>query len=178
MGRIYVYIAGPYSQGDVIENVRWAIDMAEILTDHGLVPFVPHLTALWAFRYAHEIHFWYDYDLSWLIHCDCLLRLPGESEGADAEVEFAKAHGMLVFNHVDDCLKWAQNQSKKRENCEWKYDEDMSAWETDCGQAWCLSNDGTLEENGVRFCHYCGRPIMAVAADVPEVEEDEDSAEA
>ncbi len=108
MEKKHVYIAGPYSHGDVIENICWAIDMAEILTDHGLIPFVPHLMALWAFRYAHEIHFWYDYDLAWLIHCDCLLRLPGESEGADAEVEFAKAHGIPVFENIRDCLRWAR----------------------------------------------------------------------
>ncbi len=107
----YVYIAAPYSQGDVIENVGWAIDMGELLMDHGLIPFVPHLTHFWEFRYHHELDYWYAYDLAWLIHCDCLLRLPGESEGADREVEFAKEHDIPVFENIRACLKWARENN-------------------------------------------------------------------
>ena len=103
----YIYIAGPYSQGDVIENVGWAIDMGELLMDHGLIPFVPHLTFLWNFRRHHDLDYWYKYDLAWLARCDCLLRLPGESEGADREVEFAQAHEIPVFRSTHDCVNWA-----------------------------------------------------------------------
>ncbi len=173
MEKVYVYIAGPYSQGDVIENVGWAIDMGELLMDHGLIPFVPHLMHFWEFRYPHELDYWYAYDLAWLARCDCLLRLPGESEGADKEVEFAKAHGIPVFNHIDDCLKWTRDHPKEKENCEWKYDANIDAWDSDCGECFCFM-EGTPAENNMRFCHGCGHPVVVVAVDTPAAEDEDD----
>jgi hypothetical protein len=101
----YIYVAGPYSKDDVAQNVRNAIGAAEALVWWGLVPFVPHLTHLWHLMCPHKIDFWYKYDLEWLARCDCLLRLPGESTGADAEVVEAQRLGLPVFYSVNDCVK-------------------------------------------------------------------------
>jgi hypothetical protein len=40
---------------------------------------------------------------------DPLLRLPGESSGADAEVEYAKAHNIPVFYNKADLIEWRNN---------------------------------------------------------------------
>jgi hypothetical protein len=41
-------------------------------------------------------------DNEWVLRCDALLRLPGESQGADAEVELAKKHGIPVFYSIEE----------------------------------------------------------------------------
>lgn len=100
----YVYIAGPYTKGDVVKNVRRVVLVADRLRDVGFVPFVPHLTFVWHLVSPHEIDFWYQYDLAWLEKCDCLLRLEGESSGADNEVRFAEEHNIPVYYDVDTLL--------------------------------------------------------------------------
>ena len=44
MRKLKVYIAGPYTKGDVVANVREAMNVAEICFNAELVPFIPHLT--------------------------------------------------------------------------------------------------------------------------------------
>jgi len=100
MRKLKVYIAGPYSKGDVVQNVRDAIFAANELAELGLIPFIPHLTHFWHFLCPHELDFWYAYDLEWLNVCDVVLRLPGESSGADEEVAFARQRGMTIYSSI------------------------------------------------------------------------------
>jgi len=95
--RLLVYIAGPYTNPEPVENTRKAIDAWKVLVDAGYLPFVPHLTLLVQLVYPHDPDFWYALDIDFLEHCDVLLRLPGESWGADREVEFCKERGIPVF---------------------------------------------------------------------------------
>ncbi|MFK4120930.1 DUF4406 domain-containing protein [Streptomyces longwoodensis] len=37
-----------------------------------------------------------------LAHCDAVLRLPGESAGADQDVATARRRGLPVYHHVDE----------------------------------------------------------------------------
>jgi hypothetical protein len=92
-----IYIAGPYTKGDVAVNVRAAILAADYLRAMGHTPFIPHLTHFWHLVSPHEIDYWYRYDLEWLESCDAVLRLPGESVGADREVERARELGLPVY---------------------------------------------------------------------------------
>ena len=97
-----VYVAGPYSKGVPDETFVRVIDAAERLSDAGYVPFVPHtMTFMWAIRHQRPVDFWYDFDLRWLEVCDAIVRLPGESKGADAEVAHAVALKMPVYLGVD-----------------------------------------------------------------------------
>ncbi len=100
--RIKVYVAGPYSKGDVALNVRRAMDTADLLVDLGFVPFVPHLTHFWHMAFPRPYEFWLEYDNEFLPYCDALLRLPGESSGADAEVDVTKKWGIQVFHDIED----------------------------------------------------------------------------
>ena len=98
----YCYVAGPYSNGDTIANVREAILAAEELVKAGYIPYVPHWTAFWHLVAPHDYDFWLNYDMDWLAKCDCLLRLSGSSSGADKEEEYAKKIGIPVFYSIEE----------------------------------------------------------------------------
>jgi hypothetical protein len=97
---IKVYVAGPYTKGDPALNVRSAIQVGNTLAKSGFAVFVPHLTHFWHFLCPNDYEFWLTQDLAWLEVCDCLLRIPGESSGADREVQFALDHDILVFDNI------------------------------------------------------------------------------
>lgn len=105
-----VFISGPYSKGDKETNVEIAMRIANKLLDHGFAPYCPHLT-----HYLHSLQErayleWILYDLRWLLSCDALLRIPGESQGADIEVTYAKAKGMPVFYNLRDLLNYRNKE--------------------------------------------------------------------
>jgi len=103
---IKVYIAGPYTKGDVAVNVKRAMDCFEELANAGFCPCAPIAN----YHFQHMAHprtyeEWMKLDLEWLKACDCVLRLDGESPGADREVAAAQAAGMGVFHSVADVIK-------------------------------------------------------------------------
>jgi hypothetical protein len=98
--RARIYVAGPYSEGDVAVNVRNAYTAASELADLGFAPFVPHATHFWHMLFPRPYEFWLDLDNQFLPFCEGLLRLPGESSGADKEVELATHLGIPVFTEI------------------------------------------------------------------------------
>jgi len=48
--RTKIYVAGPLTQGDVIDNVSKAVDAGDILFELGYAPYVPHLNLFWHYR--------------------------------------------------------------------------------------------------------------------------------
>ena len=110
--RPLVYIAGPYSKPDPVENTHEAVRVATALLDDGrCAPVVPHTTLLWHLITPRPYDTWLALDLDVLARCDVLLRLPGESSGADGEVEFARAHGIPVAFDVAYLLDWVETWS-------------------------------------------------------------------
>jgi Domain of unknown function (DUF4406) len=110
--RPLVYIAGPYTHPDPVENTHRTIRFATKLIDEGLVtPVVPHLTLLWHLVVPRPLEFWYEYDIATLARCDALYRLPGESHGADREVEFAREKGIPVFTDLDALHGWVTSRT-------------------------------------------------------------------
>ncbi len=99
-----VFISAPYSIGDQVLNVRNAILAGEELLSKGYDPYIPHLTHFWHLLCPHEPQVWYDLDNAFLPLCDCLLRLPGESVGADNEVKLAEELGLPVYYSVENVL--------------------------------------------------------------------------
>jgi hypothetical protein len=96
-----VFISGPYTHPDPAVNVRNAVLAAEEVVKKGHTPYIPHLSHLWHLISPHPIDFWYQYDLEWLKCCDVIWRLQGYSEGADAEVNFARTHKIKVIYDID-----------------------------------------------------------------------------
>jgi hypothetical protein len=97
---VRVYIAGPYTKGDVAQHVRNAVEAADKLLKAGHLPYVPHLTHFWHLLFPGPYEQWMALDLGWLSTCQALVRLPGESKGADIEVAEARRLGIPVFDSV------------------------------------------------------------------------------
>jgi len=103
-----VYIAGPLT-ADVLLGTRNAIKEASVLADLGFIPLVPHLTTTWQMIEPRDYEYWMRLCFGWLNRCDALLRIPGESKGADAEVAYAEGHDIPVFYGRLNLLQWASN---------------------------------------------------------------------
>ena len=101
-----VYIASPYTQGDVAQNVRHAFLVADQLVKHGFLPYPPLYSHFWHYLSPHPYEFWTKLDLEWVLKCDCVLRLSGESTGADKEVSFAIANQIPVFHSVRELVNY------------------------------------------------------------------------
>ena len=104
--KLYVYIAGPLTVGGPVPNTRRALEVAEELISLGFVPYVPHLTVMWEMFKPHETEYWMSLDFDWVVNCDALLRLPGESPGGDREVACALANKVSVFFDIASLLEW------------------------------------------------------------------------
>lgn len=100
-----IYVAGPYTKGNVIQNIRRAIDAADFLLEWGFIPFVPHLTGFWDLISPHSYDTWMKYDSEWLKTCDAVWRLEGESDGADKEEVMALRIGIPVFYNSKDVIQ-------------------------------------------------------------------------
>ncbi len=102
-----VYIAGPLTNGGQVpgkENVELAIEMGELVLRHGHEPFIPHLYYYWHQLFPHHHNTWMELDLKWLRVCDALIRLPGDSPGADKEVALAEELHIPVFFSLEEFL--------------------------------------------------------------------------
>ena len=97
-----VFISGPYTKDDPVVNTRNAILAGEEVSRRGHIPWIPHLNIQLHMVCPHEPDFWYEYDLRWLDVCDVLLRLPGESWGADKEVEYAIQKRIRVIYDINE----------------------------------------------------------------------------
>jgi len=102
-----VYVAGPYTKGGEADNVRKAIAAADRLMELGFYPYVPHLTHFWHLLFPHPWEYWMELDKKYLRVCDILLRLPGESRGADEEVGSATRWGIPVVYSMGELLNIA-----------------------------------------------------------------------
>lgn len=113
------YIAGPISNGAtatrevMADNMLKGIVFANRMWDLGYVPFCPQLSVAWHNVCPRDYNDWIEYDKSWLECCDVLIRMPGESKGADLEVAYAKELGLPILTteeeikeYMDDHLMW------------------------------------------------------------------------
>lgn len=116
--RTRVYIAGPITKGDLATNIKRATDAALDLLRAGYAPLCPHLTCYMGgptpevlpCGTRHED--WYGVDLPWVAVSQAVLRLPGESVGADLEVAKAVEFRIPVFDTLAELLKELPPQSK------------------------------------------------------------------
>jgi hypothetical protein len=62
-------------------------------------------------------------------------------------------------------------------SCEWREDDPWGAmpgtYESACGELWTFT-EGGAKENGVKFCHNCGKPVTVIPFPVPADEEPTD----
>ena len=111
--RARVYIAGPYTTPDPAENVYKTIQAASQLADMGFAPYVPHLSHLWHLIAPRTYDFWLALDAEYLKVCECMLRLPGLSMGAEQEELLAKASNVPIFYSIADLVTHYESISQK-----------------------------------------------------------------
>lgn len=102
ISRPLLYVAGPYTRADPVENTHRAIKVATVIYDRThWVPVVPHLTLLWHLVDPQPVEHWYAYDIHLLARCDAIVRLPGASTGADREMAEADARRITRVQYLD-----------------------------------------------------------------------------
>ena len=104
--KLRIYISGPYTLGDQAANVRNAVLAGIEVMKLGHFPFIPHLSHFTHYLIPHAYEVWMEQDFEWLKQCHALVRLPGESAGADREVSFAVNQNIPVFNGMEDLIAW------------------------------------------------------------------------
>ncbi|MGI9306222.1 MAG: hypothetical protein ACR2P5_02850 [Gammaproteobacteria bacterium] len=106
---IHVFIAAPYDgSGTQAANVTRAVRCASRLMQEGFAVYLPHLSHFWDIISPHDRAWWLRQSLAWVERSDVLLRLRGESPGADDEVARAQELGLPVFWTVPEVIDWAQ----------------------------------------------------------------------
>jgi nucleoside 2-deoxyribosyltransferase len=95
--RPLIYLAGPYTEPDPVQNTHRMIRIADALLDVGFTPLIPHLTLAWHLVSPKRYETWLDYDRQLLCRCDAVLRIPGYSHGATQETELARSLGIPVI---------------------------------------------------------------------------------
>lgn len=107
-----VYLAGPFTYPDCIENTHVAMKFANDIYDTNVaLPFTPHLSMFEHFLRPKPISYWYDRDIEYLEHCQGLIRMPGISVGADNEVSWCKENDLPYYllkklEITDELQKW------------------------------------------------------------------------
>jgi hypothetical protein len=104
--KIKVYIASPYTKGDVALNVRKSFEVYTELLKYDFLPFAPLTSHFIHMIFPQTYETWLEIDFDWLLVCDCVLRLLGESNGADQECELAKENDILVFYTLEELIKY------------------------------------------------------------------------
>lgn len=114
--RLRVYVAGPMTVGDYYDNVHLGIKVGRKVFEDGMAPYVPHLDAfMYMGRGQEDTEMWADFlewDVEWVSQSEAVLRIPGESRGADLETKHAQRLGIPVFqlSSYDALVKFAGDQ--------------------------------------------------------------------
>lgn len=106
----YVYIAGPISKGDSFDHVGNACHVWRELFCRGVPAFCPHWSGMQQMVAPISWEEWLAYDLPWVAGAAAVLRLPGESRGADVEVRHATANMVPVFTDMETLVHWWYNE--------------------------------------------------------------------
>lgn len=97
--RPLLYVAAPYTRPDPVQNTHAVLRVAMVLYEATeWCPVVPHLSLLWHVVTPRSDRHWLDYDLHLMRKCDAVVRLPGDSPGADAEIVEANRLGMKILS--------------------------------------------------------------------------------
>lgn len=105
-----IYVAGPLDTGPPelrAARIAEAIRVGAELIAAGHAPYVPHLSE--AMAEAHDISYeeWMSVDLAWLRVAAAVIRIPGDSAGADRETELAESLGIPVYQGLESLVEEA-----------------------------------------------------------------------
>ena len=117
--RKIVYIAGPMTNGGTLSpkatdaHVRVAMKTAADLMEVGFAPICPQLTHFLQELYPQPYERWMECDIPLVNVADCVLRLKGQSKGADRECLFAIDNGIPVYTSLKDLIEGETSASHK-----------------------------------------------------------------
>lgn len=117
MAKPIVYIASPYTKGDVAINAHFQCKMFDrLLGDGKVLPVAPLWSHFQHVLFPRPYEDWIKYDQDMLHLYDCCLRLSAEidelgykqqeSSGADAEVEAFIRMKKPVFHSIEELYLW------------------------------------------------------------------------
>lgn len=112
MRKLRVYIASPYTLGDAAINVKKSMMAFDLLMDLGFSPYCPLTTHFLHIHSPRPYQDWIDHDLEWIPTCDIMLRLPGESSGADGEEKLMISLSKPVFYDIIELLEYVKLKEK------------------------------------------------------------------
>ena len=121
---LLILIAGPYRSGTDDDPLLMAQNLARLeeaawpVFRSGHVPMIGEWVALPVLRSAGAggvldplaAQVMYPTAQRLLQHCDAVLRLPGESTGADQDVAIARERGLPVYDRVEDIPGYARDE--------------------------------------------------------------------
>ncbi|NET30679.1 MAG: DUF1937 family protein [Cyanothece sp. SIO1E1] len=119
---IKVYVAGAYSDDNVLgvlKNIGRGQRFSAQLFRRGYAPFCPwHDKSYVIDGYMDDfsVQQFYDYSMTWLKCCDCLLTVPNipglknweQSKGTLKEIEVAESLNIPVFYTIEDMESWVR----------------------------------------------------------------------
>lgn len=105
---LLIYIASAYRIGDVADNVAVSMNAGHLIMDMGHAPIVPLLTHFMHIHRRRAYQDWMAVDFIVIPRCDALVRLEGESKGADQEVQLAIDNDIPVLYGLQNLVTWLQ----------------------------------------------------------------------
>ena len=125
MRKPVVYIASPYTKGDVAINAHFQCKVFDqLLTEGRVLPVAPLWSHFQHVLFPRPYEDWIAYDQAMLSLYDCCLRLDAEldrlsyrqsdSSGADAEVESFRRMNRPVFKSIEALYRWLENGASQQ----------------------------------------------------------------
>jgi hypothetical protein len=112
---ITVYIASPYTLGDVGKNVGLHMKTANDLIGRGFCVIAPLLFHFLHIVYPRNWETWIKVDLELMSRADVVYRVIGKSAGADLETREAEKLGIPVVYSIDELGVWVFKQDQKKQ---------------------------------------------------------------
>jgi hypothetical protein len=109
----WCYISGPYSKGDTGNNVNVAMNQWAWMkeTHPNILTICPHWSHFQHILTPLDYEVWIEYDLDLIETLSrsgpgCILRMSGESEGADCECALAEKLGVPIVRTAKQLTAW------------------------------------------------------------------------
>ena len=115
MRKTVVYLACPMRIGHWTNNVRTAAQISRDLMRKGYSVINPMGSWLLDVAEPMDIDEWLDNDYGLIAVSDCLLRIPGVSEGSDLEMDYAVRENIPVFTAIRDLYRDIPNEQEGSE---------------------------------------------------------------
>lgn len=105
-----VYISGPITKGDRNHNFYQAAAAERRLMLEGFAPLNPMRSMIMPHAYDAELphEVWLRSDLPWVEVADVVLRLPGESSGAETECSHARLFAIPIVYSLEELFDWRE----------------------------------------------------------------------